>query len=49
MKTDNISIERDIMKLEKGLRELPKKGRGGGVYFAKRVCKFVNFFSTITY
>ena len=30
MKTDNISIERDIMKLEKRLRELPKKGRGGG-------------------
>ena len=29
MKTDNISIERDIMKLEKRLRELPKKGRGG--------------------
>ena len=25
---DNISIERDIMKLEKKLRELPKKGRG---------------------
>ena len=25
---NNISIERDIMKLEKRLRELPKKGRG---------------------
>ena len=25
---DNTSIERDIMKLEKRLRELPKKGRG---------------------
>ena len=25
---DNISLERDIMKLEKRLRELPKKGRG---------------------
>ena len=25
---NNISIERDIMKLEKMLRELPKKGRG---------------------
>ena len=25
---NNISIERDIMKLEKRLRELPKKGKG---------------------
>ena len=40
MKTNNISIESDIMKLEKRLR---------GVYFAKRVCKIVNFFSTITF
>ena len=44
---DNISIGSDIRKLEKRLRDLPKKGRGR-VYFAKRVCKIVNFFSTIT-
>ena len=42
-----ISIESDIIELEKKLRELSKKG--WGVYFAKRVCKIVDFFSTITY
>ena len=37
------SIEKDIIKLEKKFRGL------GCVYFAKRVCKIVNFFSKITY
>ena len=39
---NNISIESDIMKLEKRLRGLPKKGRG--VFTSQK-----EFFSTITY
>ena len=42
------STRSDIRKLENRLRELSKK-RQGHVYFAKRVNKIVNFFSTITY
>ena len=42
------SIESDIMELEKKFRGLPIKSRG--VFTSqKRVCKIVNFFSTITY
>ena len=45
---NNISMQSNIMKLQKRLRELSKK-RYGRVYFAKRVSKIVNFLSTITY
>ena len=45
---NNISIESDIMKLEKRLRELPKKGRG--VFTSqKEFAKLLTFFSKITY
>ena len=45
---NNISIESDVMKLEKRLREISKKGRG--VFTSKKnICKIVIFFSTITY
>ena len=47
-KIDNISISSEISELEKRLRDLPKKGSEWRVCFAKRVCKIVNFFSTIT-
>ena len=45
---NNISIERDIIKLEKRLRELSKKGRGMFTS-QKEFAKLLNFFSTITY
>ena len=47
-KIDNVSISREISELEKRLRDLPKKGSEWHVYFAKRVCKIINLFSTIT-
>ena len=43
---DNISIERDIMKLEKRLRELPKKGRG--VFTSqKEIAKLLTFLAQL--